>query len=117
MIAYPTVAIIYDISHNPWIMMKILTIVAKILAGTPFLRKSLELMKRCPNLFSCVDAVMLGNPDTGNPIPAEHIRAVAMINKRGCGSSRDSPIRVAMGTSNTAAMVWEILQDQLCSYR
>lgn len=71
-------------------------------------------------------AVIFGKPETGRPIPAEQISAVAcklyqrnkvrgdekltMMSNRGCGSSSDSPIRVAIGTSSTAAIVCEILK-------
>jgi len=54
-------------------------------------------------------AVMLGKPDTGRPIPAEQINAVTMMSSLGCGSSSDSPTRVAIGTRRTAAIVCEIL--------
>lgn len=58
-------------------------------------------------------AVMLGKPETGRPIPAEQISAVAMMSNLGCGSSKESPIRVAMGTSKTAAIVCEMLRASM----
>lgn len=70
-----------------------MTKVAMIEAGIPFLRKSDAPMNRWPSLFSCVmllnqcqcnagdldwaHAVMFGNPETGRPMPAEQMRAVA----------------------------------------
>lgn len=54
-------------------------------------------------------AVMFGKPLCGRPIPAEQIRVHAMMSNRGCGSARPLPIRSAIGTSSTAAMVWEML--------
>jgi hypothetical protein len=65
---------------------------AKSEAGIPFFRKSDAPMNRWPSLFSCVIliisfwmlqrcretyAVILGKPETGSPIPAEQIKAVA----------------------------------------
>lgn len=103
-----------------------MTNVARSDAGIPFLRKSLAVMKRWPSLFSCVilpsamsnthavastHAVMLGKPETGRPIPAEQMRAVAMISRRGCGSGSELPMRSAMGTRRTAAMVCEMLSS------
>lgn len=58
-------------------------------------------------------AVMLGKPETGRPIPAEQISAVAMMSNLGWGSSKESPIRVAMGTSRTAAIVCEMLMASI----
>ena len=69
---------------------------------------------------------MLGKPETGRPIPAEQMSAVAltrgkpfnatgfkqrrtMMSNLGWGVSNDSPILVAIGTSNTAAIVCEML--------
>lgn len=66
-------------------------------------------IKRTMRMEDETHAVMFGKPDTGRPMPAEQMRAVAMMSKRGWGSSSDSPIREAMGTSRTAAIVWEIL--------
>lgn len=53
----------------------------KILQGTPFRRKSLVSRYGIPNEFSCEIAVMFGNPDTGNPIAAEHTNAVPFLKK------------------------------------
>lgn len=77
MIAYPTVTITNKASND---------------AGIPFFRKSDAPINLWPSLFSCVIldcqlcqfqkhqmtyAVIFGNPETGSPIPAEQINAVA----------------------------------------
>jgi hypothetical protein len=42
------------------------------------------LLSECfPQTMDATHAVMLGNPDTGRPMPAEQIRAVTMISNRG----------------------------------
>ena len=55
------------------------TAAARIVAGTPFNKKSFVFKYRSPIVSSWFIAAMFGNPLTGNPIPAEQIRAVAII--------------------------------------
>ena len=51
---------------------------------------------------------MLGNPDVGNPIAAEHINTLAMTSRLGCGSAMLWPTCWTRGRKIRAATVCEI---------
>lgn len=51
---------------------------------------------------------MFGNPLVGKAIATEHIRALAMTSRFGCGSSMLTPICRTRGSMMRAATVWEM---------
>lgn len=99
--------------------------IIKILHGTPFIKKSFVFKYGFPTGFSCEIAVMFGNPETGNPIAAEHTNAVPYLEKyeliyffffvkfvsftmtkiRGFGSGNCVPIFATIGNTMSAATV------------
>lgn len=52
------------------------------------------------------NAVWLGKPETGMPIPAEQMRPVMKIRRFLWSPGRVEPTSFAMGTSNKLAIVW-----------
>ena len=51
---------------------------------------------------------MFGKPLVGNPIAAEHIRALPMTSRFGCGLSMLAPTCCTIGSIIKAATVWLI---------
>ena len=102
-----------------------LTMVAMILAGTPFLRKSTLLRYSWPISSSCValrssmcqrkihttagatHAVWFGKPETGMPMPVEQMRPVMKMRRLDLSPpGMFFPTCCAMGTRSTLAIVW-----------
>lgn len=60
------------------------------------------------NVGGFFDVLMLGNPLVGRPIAAEHINALPMTRRFGCGSFIFTPTCCTNGRMINAATVWLI---------
>lgn len=80
---------------------------AMIDAGTPLEINSFTVKYGLPNSSLILIAVTLGNPEVGNAIAQEAIKAVPKINKFGCGFGKESPTSLTNGTIINAATVWD----------